>query len=164
MKVPSRWRPFVEACAAGIPPSGVIQARAEALLEDHRAGRERQLARSLPRRKAERAGRAAETGARRALRAAVFTRAGGRCECCGVEISSGSGELDHFLGRARSENIETTWALCGGPAGCHQKKTDNRPTRVFWLVRVRRHATLHGLGQALQLVQQQLALEPGVTR
>ena len=154
MTIPSRWLPFVLDVATR---PGRLQSRAEKLVQDHQAARGRRLARSLPRRKAAKAGRAERTGARAALRAAVFSRAAGRCECCGLEITTRSGELDHYFGRARSENVETCWLLC---RTCHGEKTENRPNRRWWLERFRRHAVLHGYGRAIAMVDQQLALEP----
>lgn len=153
MKVPARWLPFVLDVATR---PGPLQARAEQLVQGHQAARARHLARTLPRRKAAAAGRAERTGARAAVRQAVVSRAGGRCEACGVEVSARVGELDHFFGRARSENVETCWLLC---RTCHGEKTENRPNRRWWLERFRRHAVLHGYGRAGPMVDQLLALE-----
>lgn len=155
--IPSRWLRYVLDVASR---PGPLQARAEQLVQEHQAARGRRLARSLPSRKAKAVGRTAETGARRAIRNAVFTRSGGRCECCGTEITKRTFELDHFFGRARSELVETCWALCSRDQGCHFEKTNSRPTRRWWLERFRRHAVLHGFGRAIPMVDQLLALEP----
>lgn len=161
MKIPSRWLPFVQACAEQLAPASRMGGLAQKLLEEHGATHKRRLARTLPRRKAAAAERAERTGATRATRGAVVSRAGGRCECCGAEVTSRSGELDHFFGRARSELVETCWLLCNGQeGGCHLGKTMNMPSRRFWLVRFHRHALKHGYARALQLAEQQLALEP----
>jgi 5-methylcytosine-specific restriction endonuclease McrA len=155
-KVPSRWLPFVLDVATR---PGRLQARAEQLVQQHQASHARKLARTLPRRKAAKAEHQEKTGARKAVRGAVVSRAGGRCEACGVEVTSRSGELDHFFGRARSENVETCWLLCGA---CHFAKTNWMPARAAWLNRFRRHALLHGFGRAIPMVDQLLALEPAV--
>jgi hypothetical protein len=157
VKVPSFWLRFVTDVAAR---PGPLQKEAERCVQDTHAARERRLARSLPRRKAKAAARSVETGARRAVRQAVVTRAGGRCEACGTHVTAASGELDHFFGRARSESVETCWLLCPGAVGCHRSKTDNQPSRRWWLERFRRHAVLHGFGRAIPMVDQLLALEP----
>ena len=161
MKIPSRWLPYVEAAAASGRAPADVRGRAMRLLEEHGNAHKRRLARTLPRRKAAATERAERTGATRATRGAVVSRAGGRCECCGAEVTSRSAELDHFFGRARSELVETCWLLCNGQeGGCHLGKTMNMPSRRFWLVRFHRHALKHGYARALQLAEQQLALEP----
>lgn len=154
MKVPSRWLPFVLDVATR---PGPLQARAEQLVQQHQASHARKLARTLPRRKAAAVGHQEKTGARRALRTAAVTRAGGRCEATGVDLPARTLELDHMFGRARSENIETVWMLS---PDAHQDKTENRPSRRWWLERFRRHAVLHGYGRAIPMVDQLLALEP----
>lgn len=152
MKIPSRWEPYVRDVATR---PGPLQARAERLVQEHLASHQRRLARSLPRRRAAREERQARSGATVAVRQAVVTRAAGRCEACGVDLPGPMGEMDHFFGRARSENVETCWFLC---RECHQFKTDNFPTRSIWLRRFRTHAMKYGLGRALQMVDQALAL------
>lgn len=154
MKIPSRWFPFVETCAGGIPAAGKLRARAEQLLEEHEASRARRLVRSLPRRKAEAADHAGEVRATKAVRRAVASRASGRCEATGADGTKL--HMDHFFGRARSETVETCWML--SPAADFDK-THNIPSRRFWLLRFRRHAALHGYGRAIAMVDQQLALE-----
>jgi hypothetical protein len=160
VKLPSRWKPYVLDVATR---PGPLQSRAEKLVQQDLASHQRHLARTLPRRRKEHAEHLAITGARAAVRAAVFTRAAGRCECGGTEITSRSGHMDHFFGKARSENVETCWALC---ASCDHDKTENRipgtnqVSRRWWLERFRRHCILHGYGRALVMVDQQLALEP----
>jgi hypothetical protein len=160
-KIPSRWLPYVEAAAT---TTGPVAARATRLLDDHEAARARRLVRSLPRRKAEAADHQAATGATRAVRAAVVTRAAGRCECCGGEVSVSRGHMDHFFGRARSELVETCWFLCSSPhgeGGCDEKKTANKPTRLFWLLRFKRHCALHGYARPVPMLDAQIALEQG---
>lgn len=80
-----------------------------------------------------------------AVRAAVVTRADGRCECgCGAPVPPG--EVDHFFGRAKSEeSVANCWLLT--PA-CHFAKTRNSPSARAWLVKFRAHAELHGYLEA----------------
>ena len=154
MKIPSRWLPYVEACCAGVPPAGKVRMRAEQLLKEHEAARAKKLARSLPRRKAEAADHAGEVRATKTVRRSVARRARGRCEATGAAGPKLS--MDHFFGRARSETVETCWML--SPAADFDK-TNNIPSRRYWLLRFRRHAALHGYGRAIAMVDQQLALE-----
>ena len=58
--------------------------------------------------------------------------------------------------------METCWLLCGGTDGCHLGKTNNRPSRRFWLGRFRQHALKHGYARAIPMVDQLLALEPAL--
>lgn len=157
-KIPSRWLPFVEAAAT---TSGPVADRATLLLDGHEAARARRLARSLPRRKAEATDHQVKTGATRAVRDAVATRAAGRCECCGGEVSIARGHMDHFFGRHAPETAETCWFLC---SSCDLKKTTNVPTRLFWLLRFKRHCQLHSLARAHALLEPLIALEQGQHR
>jgi hypothetical protein len=59
------------------------------------------------------------------------------CENCGA--FGGLLEMDHMRGRARSESVATCWMLCGGPDGCHDRKTRNLPSAGFWLEAFVRH-------------------------
>ncbi len=83
------------------------------------------------------------TSATKRLRAAVFKRADGACECgCGAFITEESGRLDHFFGRAKApESMSTCWAIC---LGCDQAKTLNYPSARYWLERFVDHAQRHG--------------------
>lgn len=75
---------------------------------------------------------------------AVAERANGRCECCGVPFSSslnGRPELDHFFGRAKSEEVETCWMLRGE---CHAEKTRHHPHAGYWLRVFADHCCRHG--------------------
>jgi hypothetical protein len=75
---------------------------------------------------------------RQSVRAAVFERAGGECECgCGrVFGPADPGELDHFFGKAREESVESCWALT---RWCHHQKTVNAPSAAEWLARFAGH-------------------------
>ena len=102
----------------------------------------------------------------RANRAAVMERAGGACERetgepgrplgpCGMAAT----ERDHFWGRGRDESVEGSWALC---RLCHRAKTENRPSRAYWLWSFARHAMRHDyvgqvekLGRAMRLEEAQ---------
>ncbi len=71
------------------------------------------------------------------IRAAVFERAGGRCECCGRTMPL---TADHFFGghgrRLTLQSIFTVWALC---LSCDREKTRNLPSAMAWLARFRIH-------------------------
>ena len=64
-----------------------------------------------------------------ALHARLITRCRGLCECgCGAKVPPG--EVDHFFGRARSEETEATcWVLS---VRCHYAKTRNSPDASHW--------------------------------
>jgi hypothetical protein len=75
----------------------------------------------------------------REIRAYVFGRASGNCECgCGRRLDPG--ELDHFFGRGRVETAHTCWALSHA---CHQAKTLNQPSRGQWLLAFAAHCRRH---------------------
>lgn len=69
--------------------------------------------------------------------AIVFDRADGHCECCGRRFGAGpdAPQMDHFLGRKKSENNptpnspEACWML---RAECHDRKTRNFPSFDEW--------------------------------
>lgn len=87
------------------------------------------------------------------VREAVMARARGVCECgCLRSFSEtffGQATLDHFEGKARSETLETCWAL---RAGCHSAKTENHPSASAWLHRFIAHCEKHtGLGDGATL-------------
>jgi 5-methylcytosine-specific restriction protein A len=65
----------------------------------------------------------------RKVRAAVFLRAEGCCEACGMRLKTGEGEYDHVLpaalgGEATQENAKL---LC---RVCHRTKTDDDIRRI----------------------------------
>ncbi len=83
------------------------------------------------------------------IRAAVFFRAGGRCEACGRHITEESGHLDHFFGRAKvKEAVSNCWALC---FECDSKKTVNSPSAAYWLSLFRVHAWRHRYAVELEM-------------
>lgn len=86
------------------------------------------------------------------IRAAVFARAKGRCECgCRRWITSESGQLDHQFGRAKvPQAVSNCWALS---IACHEAKTLNHPSAAAWLQRFAWHAGKHGY-----LAERELAL------
>lgn len=89
----------------------------------------------------------------KALRAAVFARAGGFCESCGIAHGE-SGHLDHFFGRAKApETIENCWALC---LKCDHEKTTNDPSSAAWCDRFYLHAVKHGYHEAAERAVQKL--------
>lgn len=82
------------------------------------------------------------------LRALVFARANGLCEC-GCERALGdSGHLDHFFGRAKAPaTVENCWALS---LACDDAKTNNKPSAVMWCDRFYLHSILHGHHEAAE--------------
>ncbi len=85
------------------------------------------------------------------IRASVFARAKGICECgCGRPLGE-SGHLDHFFGRAKaSESIETCWAI---RLDCDERKTRNEPTGIYWCRRFYAHARKHGYRDQMERVE-----------
>lgn len=63
-----------------------------------------------------------------------FARSGGRCEnpfCQGGGLGKHNRlTLDHFIGRANAETVETCWLIC---QACHDLRTDENPTAIWWL-------------------------------
>lgn len=81
------------------------------------------------------------------LRAAVFKRARGICEC-GCEQALGEGRLDHVFGRSKApESLSNTWAL---RIQCDEAKTANRPSAAHWLMRFGEHAKRYGFTAELE--------------
>jgi hypothetical protein len=93
-------------------------------------------------RKQKREKKAAKKEKRAAVREAVMMRALGYCECgCGNYVRETALELDHFWGRARSESVESCWAL----SKCHHWfKTHNEPSAEYWLKKFAKHCERHG--------------------
>ena len=102
--------------------------------------------------KAARAAKNAETAS---IRAAVFLRAGGRCEHCGRHFGDlDPGELDHFFGRGKVPQTDrNTWALC---RGSHREKTKNDPSASYWLVQFIAHAERHGFSAEAERARKRL--------
>ncbi len=98
------------------------------------------------------------SAARKKLRALVFTRAKGRCECgCGRPLGE-NGHWDHFFGRGAGrppESERTTWALS---FFCDTHRTINKPSAAFWLRRFRVHCQKHGFTGELELADARLAV------
>lgn len=65
----------------------------------------------------------------RKVRAAVFLRAGGKCERCHAKLKTGEGEVDHVLPCALGgePTIENAELLC---RVCHRGKTDQDIGRI----------------------------------
>lgn len=76
------------------------------------------------------------------IRAAVMSRANGRCEACGLEQTFGTDlQMDHFWGRGKArQTVENCWAI---GRYCHSQKTDNHPSAEHWLHRFAEHARKH---------------------
>jgi len=87
-----------------------------------------------PSKKARESKREAKRDRTAAVRELVMHRARGQCEFC--TATSAALELDHFAGRARSESVESCWALC---FSCHRAKTNNAPSAAYWLERFISH-------------------------
>lgn len=97
--------------------------------------------------------KAAKREATSEVREAVMVRALGHCECCGAFVGETHLQLDHLEGRARSESVETCWALC---FGCHYSKTNNCPSARVWLERFTAHALAHGYAEAAERARRRL--------
>ena len=90
--------------------------------------------RPVPQHRKERAERKAERRDEDTrVREYVFLRDEYRCRAC---WSRENLELDHFLGRARDRRASACWVLC---SDCHRSKTENKPSRRYWLVQFRDH-------------------------
>ncbi len=79
----------------------------------------------------------------KSVRAIVFARAGGKCECgCGQALKAfDPGDLDHFWGRGKApQSVENCWLLT---RQCHRQKTDWYPCRQDWLLAFARHCDKH---------------------
>jgi hypothetical protein len=89
------------------------------------------------------------------IRAICVERSKWKCEACGRgEWDQPNGwfapmEMDHMWSRSREESVESCWMLCGGPQGCHRQKTDNKPSRLFWVRKFGIHCALHGYTKQL---------------
>lgn len=93
------------------------------------------------------------------IREEVMKRAGLVCECgCGRWFRgfNGAAQLDHYDGRARSESVETCWAL---RADCHREKTDGVPSSIEWHERFLAHAQRHGYATAAICARRRIGAE-----
>lgn len=89
------------------------------------------------------------------IRAAVMTRAGGRCESCQA-FSQQPLTMDHFFGRAKvPQAASNCWALCWY---CHRAKTDNHLGAVRWLDSFITHAARYGYSAEVTRAQAKLAV------
>lgn len=86
------------------------------------------------------------------VRRQCVERAACLCECgCGRTISRLTGELDHFFGRGKAPTtVDTCWML--SPV-CHHWKTDNFPSKAYWLAKYACHCKRHGYAAALAAVR-----------
>jgi hypothetical protein len=167
MRIPARWREYVKGCADGALPA--LQRKAINLLAEDRESRQRVRVKAGPRVKAEALAEAEEQGIKDANRAAVMERAGFRCERIVGDPRDPPGaraphercgrpahERDHFWGRARDESVEGSWALC---VLCHRAKTENRPSRWYWLWSFGAHAARLGYREQWEKAGRAKALE-----
>ncbi|HET9554313.1 MAG TPA: hypothetical protein VFP50_15230 [Anaeromyxobacteraceae bacterium] len=140
-----------EEIAAGEPAAlQRAQQLVGAELARRRSSRAKRAARSvtMPRREVAELKPASGQWGTKALRAALWTRAEGRCECgCGRSlITFATAEMDHFWGRAKApQTPETCWLLA---RECHRRKTDNIPSRTHWLNLFLWHLESHGFGRS----------------
>lgn len=74
---------------------------------------------------------------------ALGARARGCCECgCGTSFSVAGREIDHFFGRGKAEELESTcWLLT---PRCHYAKTQNSPSAAHWLQKYAAHCARYG--------------------
>ena len=92
-----------------------------------------------------------------AVRERVMLRDRAQCRICGATEGL---ELDHFWGRGRDRTDSGCWALCHV---CHVNKTENRPSRLWWLGWFRLHVTPISAEQVCR-VDAALALDAGKHR
>lgn len=105
----------------------------------------------------------------KALRAALWVRSEGRCECgCRRRIAlyagaRGGGDraahMDHYLGRARApQTPETCWLI---HPDCHGDKHAANPSRRYWHQRFLLHLEAHGFGasETAKGIRDELAAE-----
>lgn len=128
-----------------------------------RARSQRVRVKAAPRLAANEAQRQTKRERRSEVRAAVVARAGGRCERILGEPGHATGrcgapgvEMDHMHGRAREESIESCWLHC---VLCARAKTENRPSRAYWLWNFGQHAMAHGYDEQVAKVVRLLAVE-----
>jgi len=89
------------------------------------------------------------------IRAAVMTRAGGRCESCQA-FSQQPLQLDHFFGRAKvPQAVSNCWALCWY---CHRAKTDNHLGAPRWLESFAGHCVRNGFKAELDRAEARMAV------
>ena len=87
------------------------------------------------------------------LRLQIVTRSGLRCEC-GCKRAAVRGEMDHFFGRAKAEEtLATLWWL---RVECHHEKTENKPSRAFWLLKFIAHCGRHDYPSSADRAQRDL--------
>lgn len=111
---------------------------------------------------AKKAKRASKKEARSDVRAAVVARANGACECgCGGWFGFGfaAETMDHFWGKARSESLESCWALRWD---CHQRK--GAGPSAEWLGRWMRHCLKHGYAQQFKKASDKLASDVDIVK
>lgn len=110
--------------------------------------------------------RQSRTAARAKVRDLCALRAGPLCECgCGRRFSEfNPAEMDHALGRARAESVETCWMLA---RSCHVDKTRSDPSAALWLRRFICHASFFGYHaeaeQARRRLEGIVAMRAGVS-
>lgn len=91
------------------------------------------------------------------LHQTLVDRARGRCECgCGAYLLETGKEVDHFFGRAKAEEGESTcWVL--SPA-CHFRKTRNSPDGGYWLRLFIKHCERWGYNESVIRAEARLAM------
>lgn len=101
--------------------------------------------------KPKRAKKAAKRDETAAIRAAVFSRAGGQCELCWCRVPS---DLHHAFGRREPQSVANTLALC---RVCHDDLTRNVPTSAYWLTLQARHFERFGYDECALKMRGRLA-------
>ncbi len=94
--------------------------------------------------------RRAKSVALKEIRAAVFARAAGRCECCGqVATPTNPLTVDHFFGRGKAkQSVANCWGLT---VLHHREKTDNVPDALSWLRSFISHSRRHDYPQEIRM-------------
>jgi hypothetical protein len=101
--------------------------------------------------------RQSKAEARRSTRPLVAARAAGRCEVAALGGCRGALHWDHFFGRGKvPPSVELEWMLCEEH---DHRKTENVPSRAWWLEVFKLHAASHGYQDALDRCEKSLALE-----
>ena len=88
------------------------------------------------------------------VRRICVERSNGLCECgCGRAVTRVTGELDHFFSRGKAPTTERTCWFIAVP--CHHWKTDNFPSKAYWLASFALHCKRHGFDAELDKVRAQ---------
>jgi hypothetical protein len=130
--IPKRWRIYVEAVSnlslySDPSMDSSLVASARRLLDADRARSRRKSAHTLPGRKAKKANREERTARVGAIREALLTRSGGRCEACKAQDGS---EAHHLLSGPSRRSQEAPDTMIWACRGCHRNA--HHDPLIFW--------------------------------